>query len=71
MSRRLCFPVPEEVVGSFFDILFGLNTYLAYVSKLEEEGVAVYNYLFTSQRESHSIPDRDFFCYTIAYFVPF
>ena len=54
------FPVPEEVVCSFFNILFGLNTYLAYVSKLGEEGVVVYNYLFTSQRESHSVPDRDF-----------
>ena len=55
------FPVPEEVVCSFFNILFGLNTYLAYVSKFGEEGVVVYNYLFTCQRESHSIPDRDFF----------
>ena len=34
---------------------------MAYVSKLGEEGVVVYNYLFTSQRESHSVPDRDFF----------
>ena len=44
-----------------FLIYFGLNTNLAYVSKLGEEGVVVYNYLFTSQRESHSVPDRDFF----------
>ena len=34
---------------------------MAYVSKLEEESVVVYNNLFTSQRESHSVPDRDFF----------
>ena len=40
---------------------FGLNTNLAHVSKLGEEGLVVYNYLFTSQRESHSVPDRDFF----------
>ena len=39
----------------------GLNTNLAYVSKLGEEGLVVYDYLFTSQRESHSVPDRDFF----------
>ena len=38
-----------------------LNTNLAYVSKLGEEGVVAYNYLFTSQRESHSVPDKDFF----------
>ena len=44
-----------------FLIYFGLNTNLAYVSKLGEEGVVVYNYLFTSQRESHSVPDSDFF----------
>ena len=44
-----------------FLIYFGLNTNLAYQSKLGEEGLVVYNYLFTSQRESHSVPDRDFF----------
>ena len=40
---------------------FGLNTNLAHVSKLGEEGLVVYNYLFTSQREPHFVPDRDFF----------
>ena len=40
---------------------FGLNTNLTYVSKLGEEGVAVYNYLYTSQTECHSVPDRDIF----------
>ena len=44
-----------------FLIYFGLNTNLACVSKLGEEGLVVYDYLFTSQRESHSVPDRDFF----------
>ena len=51
------FPVPEEVYAFFlisFFIYFGLNTNLAYVSRLGEEGAVVYNYLFTSQRESHS-----------------
>ena len=42
-------------------IYFGLNTNLAYISKLGEEDLVVYNYLFTSQREPHSVPDRDFF----------
>ena len=55
---------------NIFLIYFGLDTNLAYVSKLGEEGLVVNDYLFTSQRESHSLPDRDFFCYTIAYFVP-
>ena len=40
---------------------FGLNTNLAYVSNFGEEGVVVYNYVFTSQRESNSVPNRDFF----------
>ena len=40
---------------------FELSTNLAYVSKLGEEGLVVYDYLFTSQRESHFVPDRDFF----------
>ena len=31
----------------------------------------VINYAFTSQRESHSVPDMDFFCYTFTYFVLF
>ena len=34
---------------------------MAYVSKLGEEGLVVYDYLFTSQREPHFVPDRDFF----------
>ena len=34
---------------------------MAYVSKLGDEGVVVYNYLFTPQREHHSVPDRDYF----------
>ena len=57
------FPVPEEVVCSFFNIIFdifGQNTNLAYVTKLGEKSVVVYNHLFTSQREYQSGPDRDF-----------
>ena len=46
---------------NIFLIYFGLDTNLAYVSKLGEEGLVVNDYLFTSQRESHSLPDRDFF----------
>ena len=44
-----------------FLIYFRLNKNLAYVSKLGEEGLVVYDYLFTSQRECHFVPDRDFF----------
>ena len=39
-----------------------------YVSQLGGEDL-VYDYFFTSQRESHSVPDMDFFA--IPYFVPF
>ena len=34
---------------------------MAYVSKLGEEGLVVYDYLFIPQRECHFVPDRDFF----------
>ena len=34
---------------------------MVYVIKLGEEGVVVEDYLFTSQRKSHSVPDRDYF----------
>ena len=40
--------------------LFWDSIDLAYVSKLGEEGL-VYDYLFTSQEETHSVPDMDFF----------
>ena len=57
------FPVPEKIVYSFpnfpFDIFWN-STNLAYVSQLGEEDF-VYNYLFTSERESHFVPDMDFF----------
>ena len=33
---------------------------IAYVSQLGEKNL-VYDYLFTCQRESHSVPDTDFF----------
>ena len=38
-----------------------LNTNLVYVSKLGEEGLVVYDYLFTSQIEPPFVPDRDSF----------
>ena len=39
-------------------VYFGLNINLGYVSK---EVLVVYDYLFTSQREYHSVPDIYFF----------
>ena len=39
----------------------GLNTNLACVSKLGEQGLVVYDCPFTCQREHHFVPDRDFF----------
>ena len=46
----------------FFNFLFDVfwnSINLAYVSEIGEKDL-VYNYLFTSQRESHSIPDMNY-----------
>ena len=54
------FPIPAEIVYSFFNFLIDIfwnSINLAYVSQLGEEDL-VYD---TSQRESHSVPDMDFF----------
>ena len=65
MSGRLYLFLFQRKLYVFFSksflIYFELNTNLSYLSKLGEEGLVVYSYLFTSQRESHSVPDRDFF----------
>ena len=65
MSGRLYFFLFQRSLYVLFSIsiliYFGLNTNLVYVSKLGEEGLVVYDYLFTSQRECHFVPDRDFF----------
>ena len=65
MSGRLCFFLFQRRMYVLFSlsflIYFGLNTNLVYVLKLGEDGLVVYDYLFTSQRASHSLPDRDFF----------
>ena len=65
----LFFPVPEEIVYSFFGIFWN-NTNLAYVRYITVwiRGF-VYDYPF--QRESHSLRDMDFFCYIVTYFAPF
>ena len=55
------------VVKNFFyryecrEVVIGLNTNLACVSKLGEGGLVVYDYPSTCQREHHFVPDRDFF----------
>ena len=54
----LLFPVPKEIAYSFFNILFDiLELYKSglWVSQLGNE-----DYIFTSQRESPSIPDMVF-----------
>ena len=65
VSWRLYFFLFQMMLYVLFSmsllIYFGLNTNLAYISKFGEEDLVVYNYLFTSQREPHSVPDRDFF----------
>ena len=45
----------------FFQYIFWAKYKFGLCIKLGEEGAVVYNYLFTSQRDSHSVPDRDFF----------
>ena len=54
-----------------FLIYFVLNTNLVYVSKLGKEGLVVYNYLFTSQREPSFVPDRDSFVTLLLIFSHF
>ena len=71
MSGRLYFCLFQRLyifLSISFSIYFGI-IFLTYISKFGEEGL-VYDYLFTSQREPHSVPDMDFFLYC-AYFVPF
>ena len=65
VSGRLYFFLFQSKLYVLFSLsflmYFGLNTNLAYVSKLGQEGLVVQDYLFTSQRESRSLPDRVFF----------
>ena len=56
-------PVPGEIVYYFFSSLFDIfwnSINLRYVSQLGQEDL-VHDHLFTSQIESHSVPDIDFF----------
>ena len=58
----LFFPVPEEIEYSFFNFLFDileLYKFGLWVSQLGNKEL-VSDYIFTSQRESHSIPDMVF-----------
>ena len=48
-----------SLLNFFFDILWS-STYLNYLPKFESEDL-VYNYFVTSQSESHSVPNMDFF----------
>ena len=68
----LFFPVPEEIAYSFFNFLFDileLYKFGLWVSQLGNKDL-VSDYIFTSQRESHSVPDMSFLL-TFNYFVPF
>ena len=58
----LFFPVPEEIAYSFFNFLFDileLYKFGLWVSQLGNKDL-VSHYIFTSQRESYSIPDMAF-----------
>ena len=57
------FSVPKEIVYSFFNFLFDIfwnSINLAYISQLGDDDL-VYDYLFISQGESHSVQEMDFF----------
>ena len=57
------FPVPGEMVYSFFKIFFDIfwnSISLTQILHFGKEDL-VYDYLFTSQRESEFVPDMDFF----------
>ena len=57
---------------SFFNFLFDIflnSIYLIYVSQFGLEDLD-YDFLFTSQREPHSVPDMDLFYYFFTFFVP-
>ena len=72
VSEVVFFPVSEEIVYSFFSfsfLIFWNSINLVYVSQLGNEDL-VSDYIFTSQRESHSVPDMGFLL-TFNYFVPF
>ena len=59
----LCFPVPEEIAYSFSNFLFDileLHKFGLWVSQFGNKDL-VSDYIFTSQRESRSIPDMFFF----------
>ena len=63
LGNLIFFIVPEEIAYFLFNFLFEIfwnNIYLNYVPKFGYEDL-VYNDLFPSQRESHSVPDMGFF----------
>ena len=63
------FSVLEEIVY-FFNFLFDIfrnSIYLIYVPQLKQEDL-VHDYLFTSQKESHSFPDTYFLLYFFLFF---
>ena len=72
MSRRLYFFLFQRKLYILFSIsflIFWNSINLAYVSQLGNKDL-VSDYIFTSQRESHSVPDMVFLL-TFNYFVPF
>ena len=72
LSRRLYFFLFQKKLYILFSISFLIvSNYisLVYVSQLGNENL-VSDYIFISQRESHSVPDMGFLL-TFNYFVPF
>ena len=71
MGGRFFFSVSEEVVYSL-DLLFDIfrkSIHLTHVLRFGKEEL-VYDFLFTSQREFHTVRGAVFFYFTFTYFVP-
>ena len=56
------FSIPKEIVYSFYFLLdiFWVTIYLTYVPQFGQADL-VYDYLFSTQSESHPVADMDFF----------
>ena len=66
------FPVQRKlyILFSISFLIFWKSINLAYVSQFGNNDLAS-DYIFTSQKESHSVPHMGFFLLTFNYFIPF
>ena len=69
-GRSHFFLVPQEIIYSFLVYLGILQISPMYHRLYQRVWFTIIFSLFTSQRESHSVPAMNFFIYTFTYFVP-